>query len=183
MDHYIDIKMLPDAEMHTNVLLNNVYSKLHKTLFALKSIDIGVSFPQHKIRLGNIIRIHSSKERLDKLQNMNWLGGLSGYCNIGLIHSVPVSASFRVISRKQANMTQAKLNRLISRGSISGDAIKSYKAKMFSQGLDNPYLELVSNSNGQQHRRYIQFGEIVDSPVTGVFDSFGLSKTATVPWF
>lgn len=54
---------------------------------------------------------------------------------------------------------------------------------MFSQGLDAPYLELQSASNGHRHRRYIEFGELLDAPVRGEFDSFGLSKTATVPWF
>ncbi|MBL1320922.1 MAG: type I-F CRISPR-associated endoribonuclease Cas6/Csy4 [Methylophaga sp.] len=32
-------------------------------------------------------------------------------------------------------------------------------------------------------RRYIHFGEFLEQPVLGEFDSFGLSKTATVPWF
>ncbi len=43
MDYYIDIKIKPDAEMRENVLLNKVYSKLHKALFSLKSSDIGVT--------------------------------------------------------------------------------------------------------------------------------------------
>ncbi|MEE9356016.1 MAG: type I-F CRISPR-associated endoribonuclease Cas6/Csy4 [Methylococcaceae bacterium] len=80
-------------------------------------------------------------------------------------------------------MTEAKLRRLIKRGSITEDEIKTYKAKMFQQGLDNPYLELESTSNGHKHRRYLQFGEIIAEPVAGKFDQFGLSKTTTVPWF
>ena len=80
-------------------------------------------------------------------------------------------------------MTQAKFNRLLKRGSITEDEAKQYKAKMFTKGLDNPYLELQSHSNGHKHRRYIQFGELLDSPITGEFDQFGLSKTATIPWF
>ena len=67
--------------------------------------------------------------------------------------------------------------------SISEEETKAYKAKMFQQGMDNPYLELESGSNGYKHRRYIQFGELRSKPVEGEFDQFGLSKTATVPWF
>ncbi|PYD07066.1 type I-F CRISPR-associated endoribonuclease Cas6/Csy4, partial [Pseudomonas syringae pv. pisi] len=48
---------------------------------------------------------------------------------------------------------------------------------------DNPYIELVSVSNGQRHRRYIEFGELFNEPITGLFDQFGLSNSATVPWF
>ncbi len=76
-----------------------------------------------------------------------------------------------------------KLNRLIKRGTISKENIKAYKAKMFTKGLDNPYFELDSTSNEQLHRRYIQFSEVLSESVKGEFDHFGLSKTATVPWF
>ncbi len=117
------------------------------------------------------------------LQNINWLGGLVGYCEQTQILPIPTKVSYRTVSRKQANMTEAKLRRLIKRGSISADDVKKYKAKMFTQGLDNAYLELESTSNGNKHRRYIEFGELSDKPSTGLFDSFGLSKESTVPWF
>ena len=80
-------------------------------------------------------------------------------------------------------MSPAKLKRLFKRGSITDDEVKQYKVKMFAKGLDNPYLEIVSGSNGQRHRRYIEFGPLLDNPVEGAFDQFGLSKTATIPWF
>lgn len=183
MNSFFDIELKPDAEMRENVLMNKVYAKLHKTLFDIKATDIGVSFPQYKVMLGKVLRVHSRAERLVQLQGNNWLGGLAGYCAIGDIQATPVGAKYRRVSRIQSNMTQSKLNRLIKRGSITDSEVKSYKAKMFSIGLDNPYFELESGSNGHKHRRYIRFGELVDKPVIGEFDSFGLSKTATVPWF
>lgn len=63
------------------------------------------------------------------------------------------------------------------------DEIKAYKAKMFSRGLDNPYVELGSGSNWHKHRRYIEFDDLQSGAQSGDFDRFGLSKTATVPWF
>jgi CRISPR-associated endonuclease Csy4 len=183
MDYYIDIKIKPDAEMRENVLLNKVYSKLHKALFSLKSSDIGVSFPAYDIKLGDVLRIHATETRLVALQNTNWLGGLVGYCEQTPIQPIPAKVSYRKVSRKQANMTAAKLRRLIKRGSISVDDVKKYKAKMFTQGLDNAYFELESTSNGNKHRRYIKFGELSDKPSTGLFDSFGLSKESMIPWF
>jgi CRISPR-associated endonuclease Csy4 len=80
-------------------------------------------------------------------------------------------------------MTEAKLRRSLKRGSISSEEAKQYKAKMYSQSLDNPYLELESSSNGNKHRRYLEFGELSNEETTGEFDQFGLSKTATIPWF
>jgi len=183
MNHYIDILIKPDAEMRENLLLNKVYSKLHKALVDLKSTDIGVSFPQYEIILGKVLRLHGSEVKLSDLQESDWLGGLKSYCNISAIEPAPSKAHYRTVSRKQSNMTEAKLRRLIKRGSIGDSELKTYKAKMFSKGLDNPYLELKSSSNGHKHRRYIQFGELSGEPVEGFFDQYGLSKTATVPWF
>lgn len=183
MDYYFDIFIKPDKEMCLNVLLNSIYSKLHKALFDLKSTKIGVSFPMYKVTLGNVLRICGEKTNLDDLQNLNWLGGMAGYCQVSDINSVPDGAKHRIISRVQTTMSNAKLQRLIKRGTIPEDDIKKYKAKMFSKSLDNPYVILVSESNGNKHRRYIQFGELLNSPLSGNFDQFGLSKTATVPWF
>lgn len=183
MEHFIDIEIKPDAEMRANVLINKVYSKLHKALFSLNSTDIGVSFPAYDIKLGDVLRIHGTETRLVALQNTNWLGGLAGYCEQTPIQPIPTKVSYRTVSRKQANMTAAKLRRLIKRRSIPAEDVKKYKAKMFAQGLDNAYLELESTSNGNKHRRYIEFGELSDKPSTGLFDSFGLSKESTIPWF
>ncbi len=183
MNSYIDIILSPDAEVPLNRLLNAVYTKFHKALYYLNSKNIGISFPHYKVTLGNLLRIHGSKSDLEKLQQANWIGGMSGYCSISNILPVPDGSKFRTVSRKQTKMSQSKLKRLLKRGSITEDEVKNYKAKMFTKGLDNPYLELQSGSNGHRHRRYIEFGELLNESVSGQFDQFGLSKTATVPWF
>ncbi len=183
MDNYIEITLQPDSEMPLNWLLNAVYTKLHKALHGFGCTNIGVSFPQYKVILGNTMRIHGRHEALDKLMQQNWLGGMLGYCKLSGITPVPKEVNHRTISRKQSTMSPSKLRRLIERESISDEEAKQYRAKMFSKGLDNPYIELKSASNGHRHRRYIKFGELLEHPVSGEFDSFGLSKTATVPWF
>lgn len=183
MDRYIDIELRPDADMRLNVLLNTVYTKFHKALCDLKSNYIGVSFPKYELTLGNVLRVHGESAALHDLQGINWLGGMIGYCNVSDILSVPSEVKFRNISRKQSTMSNSKLQRLIKRGSISADDVKRYKAELFKKGLDNPYVELISASNNQKYRRYFEFGQVVDSPIPGEFDQFGLSKTATIPWF
>lgn len=183
MNDYVDIKLLPDAEIPVTFLMNAIYTKLHKALYNQAAKNIGVSFPKCKVTLGNVLRIHGEKTVLDALLNFNWIGGMSGYCEVSRVLSVPSGAKFRMVSRKQPTMSQSKLRRLIKRGSITEDEIRQYKAKLFSKGLDNPYVELMSASNGQKHRRYIEFGKLLNEPISGEFDQFGLSKTATVPWF
>lgn len=184
MINYIDIKIKPDAEMRENILLNKVYTKFHKALFDLKATDIGVSFPEVDIKLGKVLRIHGKADRLKELQNLNWLGGLSGYCHISDIKPIPeTGVSYRTVSRVQSQMTPAKLRRLIKRKSITNEDVKAYKVKMFSQSLDEPYLELFSTTKNKLYRRYIKHGEAKSTPTNGEFDQFGLSKNATIAWF
>lgn len=183
MDFYIDVRIKPDAEMRENVLLNKVYTKLHKILFDMKANDLGVSFPEVKVTLGRLLRIHGTSDRLKGLQSKNWLGGLAGYCAVSNVAQVPNVTKYRNMSRAQTTMSNSKLRRLIERKSISPEEVRAYKAKMFASGLSYPYLELDSTSRKQTYRRYIQFGELLDNSVEGTFDQFGLSKKATVPWF
>jgi CRISPR-associated endonuclease Csy4 len=184
MNYYVDIQIQPDAEIRENVLMNKVFIKFHKLLFELQATDVGVSFPETKILLGKTLRIHSTEKRLLDLNNTNWLGGLTGYCHQGDVLSVPTEYKSRKVSRWQSNMSEAHLRRLIKRGSISDEEVKGYKAKMFaSQMTILPFLELESTSSGKLHRRYIQMSEARDQSVLGDFDTFGLSKVATIPWF
>ena len=183
MEYYIDIELKPDAEMQESPLMNLVYNKFHKALIKLKTEQIGVSFPKCQIKLGKVLRLHGDKTDLHNLQGLNWLGGVAGYCEISDVKNVPAGVKYRTISRIRTNMTKSKLERLKRRGSITPGEEKTYKAKMFSQGLDNPYLDLESGSTGQKHRRFIHLGPLLDQPVAGKFDSYGLSKVATVPWF
>ena len=183
MTHYIDIKLFPNKEIRENVLLNQVYTAFHKRLYELKSDTIGVSFPEYHLKLGKLFRIHGSKDDLQILQAKEWLGKYSTYCKVSDIKNIPDEVQYRSISRIQQNMTQAKLRRLIKRGSIPDDEIKAYKIKMMQGGLDNPYVELISMSNGKLHRRFLNFSELQSVENKGKFDFFGLSKEATIPWF
>ena len=183
MDYYIDIEIKPNADMRESPLMNLVYTKFHKALVKLETDQIGVSFPSYQIKLGRLLRFHGDKTNLHNLQGLNWLAGIAGYCEISDVRNAPADVKYRTVSRIRTNMSKSKLERLKRRGSITPDEVKSYKAKMFSQGLDNPYIDLESGSTGQNHRRFIRFGPLLDQSVSGKFDSYGLSKVATVPWF
>jgi CRISPR-associated endonuclease Csy4 len=183
MDHYVDIVLKPDPEMRENMLLNMVCTKLHKALFDLKSNSVGVSYPETDLRLGTRLRIHGKTDTLNQL-GVAWLGGLSGYCSVGVVSKVPDSVTtHRTVSRKQLNMSHSKMNRLIKRGSLAAADASRYKQKMFAQTLTAPFLELVSASSGERYRRNIQLGEVQSTPSQGEFDLFGLSRNATIPWF
>jgi len=183
MTHYIEIQLMPNKEIRENILLNQVYSAFHKRLYDLKSKNIAVSFPEYRLKLGRILRIHGSQELLTKLEAKEWLGQYAKNCKVSTIKAIPGVVQYRTVSRIQQNMTEAKLRRLIKRGTIPEEDVKKYKIQMLQKGLDNPFVELVSMSNGQLHRRFITFGVLQDREEKGDFDTFGLSKNATIPWF
>jgi CRISPR-associated endonuclease Csy4 len=183
MNSYIDIHLLPDSELKEAELSSKVYTKFHKALVTLGTNRIGISFPHVNLKLGLLFRIHGDLSLLNDLQGLDWLGPLKGYCKVQEVKAVPDQVQHRVISAKRSNMSKAKLKRLIDRGSIDEAGIKRYKVKMLSLGFDNPYLDLQSQSRGQLYRKFFEFGELVNQKMDGSFDSFGLSKSATVPWF
>ena len=183
MTHYINIRLHPKKEIRENILLNQIYSAFHKRLYDMKSNNIAISFPEYRLKLGRLFRIHGSKESLEKLQYKEWLSKYAEFCKVFKIEAIPEKIQYRTVSRIQQNMTEAKLRRLIKRGTIPQEDIKKYRIKMYQGGLDNPYVELVSMSNGQLHRRFMEFGELQEYETKGEFDLFGLNKVATVPWF
>lgn len=188
MNFYIDIELFPKKELRENILLNQLYTEFHKRLYDLQSSAIGVSFPNYRKKLGDIFRIHGSRESLETLQSVDWIKMYEKNYHVSSINPVPNNVKYRTVSRIQQNMSQSKLRRLLKRaeegkGGLSPEDIKKYKIKMLQGGLDNPFVELISGSNGELHRRFIAFGDMQDNKVEGQFDTFGLSKEATVPWF
>lgn len=183
MKYFIEIQLKKNNDLRPNMLLNSVYTNLHLRLYDIESRMIGVSFPDYNVLLGQRLRIHGRLDDLNTFHSIDWLGELKKYCKVSDVEKVPEEVQYRTISRIQSTMSQSKLIRLIQRGTINEEDVKKYKVEMLKKGLDNPYVELVSASNGKLHRRYFSFGELQSESVTGQFDTFGLSKGATVPWF
>lgn len=186
MDHYINILIKDNANTYENEskLLNLVYTSFHKALVKLKSDQIGVSFPDYQFKLGRRLRIHGKETHLIELINLDEIKKLDDTIyEISEVTNIPGAVKYRSISRIRTNMSKSKLQRLKKRGSITLNQERNYKAKMFSKSLTEPYLDLLSGSTGYIYRKFLHFGILVDYEVQGKFDSYGLSSTATIPWF
>lgn len=183
MDYYIDLNLHPTKENRENVLLNQIYMKIHYKLVDLKSTQIGISFPKHHITLGRQLRLHGHEADLQSLLQQIDLSKFGNSISSGSVSLVPSTCSYRTVSRKQPLMSPSKMRRLLKRGSLTEEDAKNYRRKLFTKGLSEPYLELESNSSQQKYRRYITHSPIQKTATVGTFDQFGLSKTATIPWF
>ena len=185
MTHYITIQIIASKELKENRVLNALMGQLHKSLAQLKSTDVGISFPLMRITPGTILRIHGTPQRLQELPLKEWVSGLPDNCKISEIQEVPADVEHCMFSRKQRNMSASKLRRLIKRGTISPEDINTYREKMFDTFLDFnlPFIELDSTSNGNHYIMHIKKSETFPTAKIGQFNSFGLSRIATVPMF
>ena len=87
MDHYQDIRVLPDPEFSEPQLMAALFAKLHRALAAYAQGDIGVSFPSMQRTPGTVLRLHGSCKALTELQQSGWLKGLRDYTGVDLIQA------------------------------------------------------------------------------------------------
>lgn len=196
MDHYLDIHIQPDPEFSPPLLLNALFSKLHRALVASQRSDIGASFPRydlapkgardHVLRptLGLVLRLHGSAAALERFMADNWLTGMRDHIALTPIQPVPTTAHFVRVQRKQVKSHPAKeRERLMRRKGVSeAEALRLIpddKAKW----LDLPFITLTSQSTGQQQFRLFIAQTAAAAEVRGEFNAYGLSQTATLPMF
>ncbi|GGO80052.1 type I-F CRISPR-associated endoribonuclease Cas6/Csy4 [Marinobacterium nitratireducens] len=183
MDHYLDLKVLPDPEFAEQQLLNALFAKLHRALGQHGDGEVGVSFPDHGARLGSRLRLHGTAQRLDQFMALNWIQGMRDYCAIGELLPIPAQVQYRAVRRVQAKSAYNKRKRSITKGWLSeAEALKRIPDTQ-QKKLTLPYIQLRSLSNGNPMRIYIEHGPLQDAPQSGCMSTYGLSATATIPWF
>lgn len=187
MDSYIELQLLPDPEFHANVLMNALFAKLHRGLVSSGEGRIGVSFPdveQKGIGLGGRLRLHGTATDLERLMAANWLQGMRDHLSCSLVSSVPANAAYRVVRRVQAKSSpERERRRLIARKRISAETAVLAIPDSAAEMLRLPYVLLTSQSTQQQFRLFIEHLPVQKEPVGGAFSAYGLSSTASVPWF
>jgi len=187
MDHHVDIDLRPDPELAAHQLMSALYAKLHRALVRLNCNDIGVSFPGHNDEaphLGNRLRLHGSQEALAALMGNDWLTGMRDHVLVGLPSRVPGAAAHCAVRRVQAKSSPERLRRRqMRRHGISAEEAQQRVPDGAAKTLRLPFVQLGSSSTGQSFRLFIAHVPVQEPAVGGVFGAYGLSQTATVPWF
>lgn len=187
MDAYIDLRLLPDPEFPATVLMNALFAKLHRGLVAEGSGSLGVSFPVHgsePLTLGNRLRLHGEAAALNRLMALDWLSGMRDHAVAADLARVPEPSGFRVVRRVQAQSNPDRLRRRLSmRHGYDTATARQRIPDSAAEHLDLPYVSMSSHSTGQQFRLFIEHGSLQAEPVQGKFSSYGLSASATIPWF
>ncbi|NLQ18775.1 type I-F CRISPR-associated endoribonuclease Cas6/Csy4 [Marinomonas sp. M1K-6] len=186
MDYYLDITILEDPEFTKPILMNALFSKLHRALVEVSQNDIGVSFPNaSKKSLGDKLRLHSSKERLEQLEALPWRRGLGDFTVVTKVTQVPSINKFCLVKRVHVQSNVERLRRrAMKRHSFSYQEAVERIPKEVEKQLELPFVRIKSKSTGdQQFPLFIQqtLSEAKEDTVS--FSKYGLSSTSTLPWF
>lgn len=197
MKYYLDITLLPDAEANLGFLWQKVYQQVHLGLVENKIADnesaIAVSFPYYGDKvfpLGDKLRLFAENQRqLEQLDIEKWLSRLTDYTHIKSIKEVPLSVGqYTLFKRKQfkSNLLREARRRAKYKNETLTEAMehfKHYESKTTLAFIDMTSLSMnIDASENRNFKLFIE-REILTEPIQGVFNCYGLSKTATVPWF
>jgi CRISPR-associated endonuclease Csy4 len=185
MDSYLDLTLRADPEFPQSQLLNALYAKLHHGLVSAQSNSIAIAFPKASAKsLGACLRLFAAKAVLQAFMAQPWLSGMRDHVVMSDVLAIPVDAKHRRVQRVQAKSSPERLRRRqMRRHGLSAEAAHAKIPDTIAQSLTEPFLQLSSASTGQRFRLFLRLGAIVAKTETGVFNSYGLSQTATVPWF
>ena len=187
MDHYLEVRLLPDPEFSAPMLMGALYSKLHRALVSLQSNKIGISFPEYKRKpksVGSVLRIHADENALRHLQEMDWLKGMRDHAQVSPVQPVPAHAKHILVQRRQfkTNAERLRRRRMKRKGETYEQAVQAIPDSI-ERKPDLPFLVLRSQSTGQAFHLFIDQGPPTDERVEGPFNCYGLSQQATVPSF
>lgn len=200
MKYFLDITLLPDAEANLGFLWQKVFQQVHIALVDNKigdnesavAISI-INYGDKDFPLGNQLRLlANTEEALQKFDIHRWLNRLSDYCHVKPIKPVPTDVSqYAGFKRKSVKSIEKKAERRAVHLNKPYDEVLAYLRKENrSEECKLPFINVES----QQTKKRLELGEspfffifiervLTDKPIEGKFDCYGLSKTATVPWF
>ena len=192
MRYYQEISLLHRANIGLYDFWQKLYQQIHLALAENKDeadkSAIGVSFPEYdaaEFLLGTKLRLFAEEEsRLEQLQCEKWVIRLKDYVDCSQIKPVPEivagQACFRQIKPKGNKEKLAR--RQSKRRNIPLEQALAHFESYEEERSRLPYVNMVSLSSGQHFRIFIA-QEIKESPQTGNFSCYGLSRTTTVPLF
>ncbi len=205
MKNYVEITLLPNADIALYFLWQKVYQQIHIGFASIKkeddTIPIGVSFPGYdseKNHLGNKLRLFAeNKEKLQVLDIHKCLNRLLDYVHISSIKEVPANIeSFALFKRQQVKSSITRLARRKAKrhgidfetalASLSEFEEKQTKApfiQMESLSTENKTISDDAADNVRHKFRLFIVKHSFDQSQQGTFNCYGLSQQATVPWF
>jgi CRISPR-associated endonuclease Csy4 len=188
MKYYIGITLLPDAEIGLGFLWKKVFTQVHLALAERGGGSIGVSFPKYGDKvfpMGDALRLFAgNEEALEALKIDEWMTRLRDYVTISGIQKTPDTIQEYVLfSRKQVKTgKERQARRYAKRHQVDYEEALKHYDNMEEKILNLPFVMLQSLSSNQEMKLFVEKRRSTTEKI-GDFNSYGLSKEATVPWF
>ncbi len=187
MDHYIDLKALPNPEIMQSAVAAHLMQNVHEILPQYLG-RVGISFPNYGLQqtLGGTIRLFAQADDLHDLHStMQQSNDFRDYSLIGDVSQTPKQvkrhACFSRVQTKGNSRLQRLKKRHQARGTWSAELEQQVTAK-YQDNIPLPHVIIHSTSTGQNFPLLIKH-EWMSKPSAGNFSTYGLSATSTVPWF
>lgn len=212
MKYYLDITLLPEADITLGSIWQQVYQQVHLALVDNKvghnESAIAVSFPcygEYGFPLGNQLRLLSNEQsQLTTLNIAQWLNRFEDYVHIKSIKLVPQKVTQVAFVREQvkgqARIEKDMLSKAKRWAEKSGQPIDTCLAKLEKSkptaDSSLPFIWLESQETKQRNLTdsrkfplFIKKVEVTEQQV-GTFNCYGLSanhsnkeKLASIPQF
>jgi CRISPR-associated endonuclease Csy4 len=192
MNHYLDITLLPDADIGLHFLWEKVYRQIHLGLVEIQddngSVPLGVAFPAYdaqKRLLGNKLRLLTECEALlERFNAAQWLSRFSDYVHLTGIRPVPERIrAYACYPRIQPKCSKARLaRRKARRENIGLEQALAALDNFNERRADAPFVWMNSQTNGERFCLFVGYAE-QSALVQAGFSAYGLSRTSTVPIF
>ncbi len=187
VEYFVDIELRPNPEIAGHQLLAALYTKLHNALSARTGSGIAVCFPDYRtspLSLGSRLRLLGNEPALKTLMSPDSLGGLRDHVNVSAASKVPTNATHRALRRVQAKSNPERLRRrVMSRHGLDQTQARERIPDTAAEMLHLPFLQLRSGSTGHTFRLFLSLSAAQPKAITGDFNAYGFSQTATIPWF
>src|SRR5690606_31165814 len=110
--------------------------------------------------------------------------GVRDHIQHGEIAAAPADALHRTVHRRQfkTNVDRLRRRRMLRKGETEQQAAAAIPSSV-EQQPSLPYVRMRSRSTGQPFCLFIALGVLAGKPTPGPFNSHGLSRSSTVPWF
>ncbi|MFQ1018181.1 type I-F CRISPR-associated endoribonuclease Cas6/Csy4 [Gilliamella sp. BG7] len=188
LSHYFELRVISQIEITEVEVINQVMQSLHQILVNQKG-NIAISFPCYKLRktVGGVIRLFGSEQELQKIKiDIQQKSSISDYALLTSVAKVPSTIKgylrFRRFNPKNKSSLRRAEERLTAQGKWTPEVKNRLIEKWGNGDLQYPYFHLNSKSTEQRFILWLK-REKCSEPVQGIFNSYGLSQTATVPDF
>lgn len=192
MNVYLDITLLPGADISHNFLWEKLYKQIHLGLAETKMPNglspIGLAFPEYnaeKHQLGTKLRVFANDKKI--LENFNakkWLHCLSDYTHITGIRDVPsnVTNYIRFKRMQSKSNTERLARRKAKREAIDFDQAMQLLQNRKEMLINSPFINVTSSSSREKFKLFISKEHSFELINAG-FSCYGLSATSTIPDF